>query len=208
MDQKKNLKTLKYQNGKITNKIVAVFHLCLWKHAIKEITEDKKRRISGFYRDLSTKTHNALKSKIGIYLQSLATRMRKAKKLRPKAKFLQVLIFAITMAGYYPLKGHQQYIKDQTSKNCSMFYFKLQSQRFYIDGNNVHCPCHPDNLLKGRIINHSKTKPNVKPIVKSLEDWQPVILSKTVRKIKAREEICFDYRCSKDSAMNGVIKLL
>jgi integrase len=94
-------------------------------------------------------------------------------------------------------EGHQRYKQNDSEKNTYMFYFEYMSKRYYIDANKPNCSCHEKKLLKGRLINHSQKKDNVKPIVKSLDDGTLIILFVSTRLIKEREKFCLIIRLTK-----------
>ena len=81
-----------------------------------------------------------------------------------------------------------------------MFAVQYASKRFYLDGTDEHCSCHPTTKLKGRLINHSQNG-NLKPVLNFL-DGKPVLLLVATPDIEDREEVTFDYQCQKDSLSN------
>lgn len=79
-----------------------------------------------------------------------------------------------------------------------MFYRNSKGEKMAIDAHTPTCPCHPDVLTKGRLINHEKSlkKANLRPFYYELDfDGKPkdVILFKAVRDIQSGEEMLFNY---------------
>lgn len=75
----------------------------------------------------------------------------------------------------------------------NIFFFKDHC----IDAQPQHCGCHPDTRTVGRLINHSRKNPNLKPVHCVLKvDGQDrdVILFKALRDISVDTELLFDYR--------------
>ncbi|KAL0994372.1 hypothetical protein UPYG_G00121360 [Umbra pygmaea] len=75
------------------------------------------------------------------------------------------------------------------------FYKNSRGQGCCIDAHTVPCPCHPDRVTYGRLINHSK-KNNLKPIAKTVKidgKDQDIIYLKATRPILCDEELSFDY---------------
>ena len=80
-----------------------------------------------------------------------------------------------------------------------MFTFSFNGKKFYIDANKEHCDCHPNKLIKSRLINHSKKSSNVKPEVHEQPNGEPVILFIATKKINIYDEILFNYGSKGDS---------
>ena len=72
------------------------------------------------------------------------------------------------------------------SGNCFFFEFFFNDRKCAIDAGD-------ENETKGRLINHSKRHPNVKPIVHTNAKGKPVILFKALKKIDTDQEILYDY---------------
>ena len=66
-----------------------------------------------------------------------------------------------------------------------IFEFKHQEKKFAIDATK-------ENNTYGRLINHSKRKPNVKPFI-STTIGRPNIFFKSITYIKKDEELLYDY---------------
>ena len=96
--------------------------------------------------------------------------------------------------------GHSKYKSNTSDSNTYMLAVQYASKRFYLDGTDEHCSCHPTTKLKGRLINHSQNG-NLKPVLNFL-DGKPVLLLVATRDIEDREEVTFDYQCQKDSLSN------
>ncbi|KAL1005241.1 hypothetical protein UPYG_G00056540 [Umbra pygmaea] len=77
-----------------------------------------------------------------------------------------------------------------------LFYKNSRGQGCCIDAKTLPCPCHPGRATFGRLINHSRKKYNLKPIVKTVSidgNDQDVIYLKATRPILCDEELSFDY---------------
>ena len=93
--------------------------------------------------------------------------------------------------------GHANYLADTSSKNAYMYCFQHGSNKYCLDACDPHCCCHPTKILKGRLINHSSLRANLKPKVETFEG-RPVLLFQAVRDIAPFEELLFDYKCNGD----------
>ncbi|XP_051809492.1 uncharacterized protein LOC110945292 isoform X2 [Acanthochromis polyacanthus] len=78
-----------------------------------------------------------------------------------------------------------------------MFFYKNGAgEKFCIDAHLDKCPCHPDRETFGRLINHSRKRPNIRPRLFSLKfesGERDVLLFMALRDIKAGEELLFNY---------------
>lgn len=88
-----------------------------------------------------------------------------------------------------------------TEENAYMYQFDYrtghESKKLWIDG-VAPCQCHSENKkLKGRKLNNSQKKQNVKPRVKTIHDV-PHILFYAARDIQFNEELTFNYGVWKD----------
>ncbi|XP_069108889.1 uncharacterized protein [Argopecten irradians] len=83
-----------------------------------------------------------------------------------------------------------------------VLFYSDGGKKMCVNANRVPCECHP-RLLKGtvgRLISHSKTNFNCKPVLRKLEG-RPHIFLQAVRDINFNEEFTFDYGVRK--AENG-----
>ena len=94
-------------------------------------------------------------------------------------------------------EGQSKYLANKSAANGYMYCFQHGPVKYYIDANDEHCKCHSKKVLKGRLINHSSTSPNLKPVVEEL-DGRPVILFQAIRDIAPFEEFLFNYQCKND----------
>lgn len=78
-----------------------------------------------------------------------------------------------------------------------MFFFKEEHGKgLCIDATASPCVCHPHKETFGRIINHSRKNPNVKPQVYNMNTPngpQKTLLFIALRDIRVGEELLFDY---------------
>lgn len=81
-------------------------------------------------------------------------------------------------------KRENDYLKDPT-KGSYMLYFTKDSKTYCIDATS-------ESGRLGRLINHSKMKPNLKPRVHLLNN-RPYVIMIATRNIKKTEELLFDY---------------
>lgn len=83
-----------------------------------------------------------------------------------------------------------------------VFFFKDGNEDLCVDAGNASCPCHPDMETFGRLINHSKKRPNVRPVACRMdfpEGARIVIFFRAMRDLAVNEELLFDYGVSRDS---------
>ncbi|XP_041833569.1 N-lysine methyltransferase KMT5A-like [Melanotaenia boesemani] len=76
------------------------------------------------------------------------------------------------------------------------FFFKAGSADLCVDAHDAPCSCHPDMETFGRLLNHSRKNPNVRPVnclVQFPEGPQHVILFKAMRDLQVNEELLFNY---------------
>ncbi|XP_078791542.1 uncharacterized protein LOC144986865 isoform X2 [Oryzias latipes] len=95
--------------------------------------------------------------------------------------------------------------KRMASKTDGMgyvFFFKDRNEDLCVDASNTSCPCHPDMETFGRLINHSKKRPNVRPVACRMdfpEGARVVIFFRAMRDLAVNEELLFDYGVPRDS---------
>ena len=76
----------------------------------------------------------------------------------------------------------------ESSGNCFFFEFLFRGKKYAIDARQ-------EDETKGRLINHSKKFPNVKPIVDScLKKGNPVLFFKAIREVEKGTELLYDYQ--------------
>lgn len=76
----------------------------------------------------------------------------------------------------YELKGSGSYV----------FEFKYKEKRWAIDATE-------DNKTFGRLINHSKLSPNIKPVIGTENYSKPYIYFHAIKDIEIGEELLYDY---------------
>ncbi len=81
---------------------------------------------------------------------------------------------------------NQRTLEADRTGNCFFFEFFFQNKKCAIDAK-------VEDGSKGRLINHSRRSPNVKPIVRSTRKGLPVLLFKALRKIHRGDEVLYDY---------------
>ncbi|XP_013855926.1 uncharacterized protein LOC106511726 [Austrofundulus limnaeus] len=99
-------------------------------------------------------------------------------------------------------KGEEIHRDIQLSESGYMFFFKNKGKALCIDAHEEHCECHPEKLTFGRLINHSRKHPNIKPrlyIFTSDGVEKEVILFIASQKIRVNEELLFDYGVNRKS---------
>ena len=76
----------------------------------------------------------------------------------------------------------------ESSGNCFFFEFLFRGKKYAIDARQ-------EDETKGRLINHSKKLPNVKPIVDSnLKKGMPVLFFKAICRVAKGTEVLYDYQ--------------
>ena len=95
-------------------------------------------------------------------------------------------------------EGMRRYNSYPSDVNHYMMFFELNGTKYCIDG-NINCSCHnfSKDKIKGRLINHSKTHPNVICKPKLLDNVPRVFLHAKVD-IELGDELKFDYGVAKD----------
>lgn len=82
------------------------------------------------------------------------------------------------------------------------FFFKFGNQDLCVDAASPSCHCHPNEETFGRLINHSKKRPNVRPaatLMRFPEGERHVIFFRAIRDLAVNEELLFDYGVRRDS---------
>ncbi|XP_041832394.1 uncharacterized protein LOC121634055 [Melanotaenia boesemani] len=82
------------------------------------------------------------------------------------------------------------------------FFFKAGSEELCVDAHDAPCSCHPDRETFGRLINHSKRHPNIRPVnclMQFPEGPQHVIFFRAMRDLEVNEELLIDNRVRKKS---------
>uniref|UniRef100_A0A8C6U8M4 SET domain-containing protein n=1 Tax=Neogobius melanostomus TaxID=47308 RepID=A0A8C6U8M4_9GOBI len=82
------------------------------------------------------------------------------------------------------------------------FFFKAGNEDLCVDSHNARCPRHLDIETFGRLLNHSKKTPNIRPVACPMnfpEGPQQVIFFRALRDLKVNEELFFDYGVRKNS---------
>ncbi|KAK1166325.1 hypothetical protein AOXY_G12936 [Acipenser oxyrinchus oxyrinchus] len=82
------------------------------------------------------------------------------------------------------------------------FYTNTTGQKCCMDARTVPCPCHPELDTFGQRINHSKKKPNLKPVLKNWKidnTVQDVIIFIATRDLAVGEELLFAYGVARTS---------
>lgn len=83
-----------------------------------------------------------------------------------------------------------------------MFFYNKKGLTMCIDAHQEHCDCHPEKQTVGRLINHSRKHPNLKPRLYTITDEgvdKDVILFFASRDIRVDQELLFDHRVKKQS---------
>ena len=96
-------------------------------------------------------------------------------------------------------EGQAKYEAEDTANNCYMLKVDFGGEVKYIDANPEHCSCHPKTNLKGRLLNHSKSKQNINLTPKLYEyEGRPVVLFVATRDIEEGDELLWNYNCQND----------
>ncbi|XP_041441931.1 histone-lysine N-methyltransferase set-1-like [Xenopus laevis] len=90
---------------------------------------------------------------------------------------------------------------EQNEMGYLYFFLDRGNKRLCIDAQNVPCSCHSElPTTYGRKINHSRKRPNLKPMVKYFpDDTRPHILFSANKAIDAGTELLFDYGVTRKS---------
>lgn len=102
-------------------------------------------------------------------------------------------------------------LQAQEDGMCYLFFFKDGQRNLCIDAQTFPCSCHRHMETIGRKINHSRKKPNLKPIHVAMNvDGKPfdVILFKVLNNIDIGTELKFDYGVNRRSYQGEGLDLL
>ncbi|XP_044129685.1 histone-lysine N-methyltransferase set-1-like [Bufo gargarizans] len=82
-----------------------------------------------------------------------------------------------------------------TDGKCYIYFFRHQEKRMCVNATKAPCDCHPDmSSTFGRLINHSRKRANLKPLVKCTPEGRvPVILFEAMKDLSPGTELFFDY---------------
>lgn len=87
-------------------------------------------------------------------------------------------------------------MESQFNEPGYVFFFKAGERELCIDAQTSPCDCHPHMNTFGRMMNHSRKMPNLKPFHCSMKingQDQEIILFKATRDISVGTQLKYDY---------------
>ena len=99
-------------------------------------------------------------------------------------------------------EGKAVHLSTNEKQTGYMFFFVKKGKQLCIDAHAEACKCHPEQQTFGRLINHSKSMPNLRRKQFSVETEgkeTDVILFLATKSIAVGEELLFDYGVQRKS---------